>query len=236
MGLTVWTQDEAGPYQAIPQPGHSWQPEGHPLRHPHEYIRGGTAKMMTLFHPATGKVCVKGVQSCTNAVLHPWLKDELTQILEQLPPRSVTPPDPRAEWELWQKGLTRPLDLPEDLPQLRMLLILDNLQGHKSTDLVDWLLKHGVMPLYTPVGGSWLNLTESIQNILAGRALSGDHPQNAQQIIEWLEAIARGWNQEPTVFHWGAKRAARRSQARMRRHFLARSGGYVNRKLTRNKK
>jgi len=29
-GIAVWCQDEAGPYQAIPQPGASWQPQGEP--------------------------------------------------------------------------------------------------------------------------------------------------------------------------------------------------------------
>src|SRR5262249_17618936 len=52
MGIPLWCQDEAGPYQAIPQPGQSWQPEGQPCRQPHEYIRGGTAKLLTLFRPA----------------------------------------------------------------------------------------------------------------------------------------------------------------------------------------
>ena len=45
----MWCQDEAGPYQAIPQPGQSWRPEGQPVGQPHEYIRGGTAKLLTLF-------------------------------------------------------------------------------------------------------------------------------------------------------------------------------------------
>ena len=70
----MWTQDEAGPYQAIPQPGPSWQPAGHPARQPHEYVRGGTAKLLTLFHPATGEVRARPVERAPNAVLHPWLK------------------------------------------------------------------------------------------------------------------------------------------------------------------
>src|SRR5882762_6622221 len=65
-------EDEAGPYQAIPQPGASWQPEGHPATQPHEYERGGTAKLLTLFRPATGHLRAKGVISASNAVLHPW--------------------------------------------------------------------------------------------------------------------------------------------------------------------
>jgi hypothetical protein len=75
MGLAVWVEDEAGPYQTVPYPGESWQPESHPVQQPHEYIRNGTAKMLTLFHPATGEVRVKGVTQSTNTILHPALKN-----------------------------------------------------------------------------------------------------------------------------------------------------------------
>lgn len=95
LGLAVWNQDEAGPYQTVPYPGASWQPEGEPARRPHEYVRDGTAKLLTLFHPATGEVRVKGVTSTTNAVLHGWLKAELTAILAALPAPSA-PADPQA--------------------------------------------------------------------------------------------------------------------------------------------
>src|SRR5919199_589252 len=84
-GVPLWCQDEAGPYQAIPQPGASWAPQGEPCRHPHEYVRGGTAKLLTLFRPATGEVRATGVTSAANAVLHPWLQEELSQILRTLP-------------------------------------------------------------------------------------------------------------------------------------------------------
>ncbi len=57
-----------------------------------------------------------------------------------------------------------------------MLLIWDNLQGHDIPELVLWLFAHCVMVLYTPLGGSWLNMAESIQRILARRALSGQNP------------------------------------------------------------
>src|SRR5919205_1652259 len=83
-GIPVWCQDEAGPYQAIPQPGAGWQPEGHPVLQPHEYVRGGTAKLLTLFRPATGQLRAKGVLSAPNAVLHPWLKEQLTAVLADL--------------------------------------------------------------------------------------------------------------------------------------------------------
>jgi len=54
MGIAVWCEDEAGPYQTKPYQGSNWQPEGHPRHHSHEYQRNGTVKMMTLFHPASG--------------------------------------------------------------------------------------------------------------------------------------------------------------------------------------
>ena len=129
LGLAVWNEDEAGPYQTVPYPGSSWQPEGEPATQPHEYIRNGTAKLLTLLHPATGEVRVKGVTSCPNAVLHPWLKDELTAILKTLPsPRyPLSPEENRAVWESWREGLTLRVTLPADLQPLRLLLIWDNL-------------------------------------------------------------------------------------------------------------
>jgi len=50
MGIVVWCEDEAGPYGTVPYDGMSWQAEGQPAQIPHEYIRAGTAKMLTLFH------------------------------------------------------------------------------------------------------------------------------------------------------------------------------------------
>ena len=85
LGLAVWCADEAGPFQAVPHPGSGWRPRGHPATLPHEYVRGGTCKVLTLFHPATGQVHLQPVGSCTNPVLHGWLKDELTMILAALP-------------------------------------------------------------------------------------------------------------------------------------------------------
>jgi hypothetical protein len=68
-----------------------------------------------------------------------------------------------------------------------MVLVLDNLAGHLSYESFEWFFVHGVMPLYTPIGGLWLNMAESVQRIIVPRALAGQHPQNAQQIIDWLE-------------------------------------------------
>jgi len=187
--LPVWTEDEAGPYQAIPQPGTHWRPTTRPARYPHEHIRHGTAKLLTLFHPASSRVRVKGVTSAANEVLHPWLESELTAILATLPePPAQTEAERRAAWARWQDGLTVPFTLPERLPPLRMLLVLDNLTGHKTPRLVLWLVARGVMPLYTPLSGSWLNMAESIQRILVRRALAGETPDCS----EGHHRLARG--------------------------------------------
>src|SRR3954464_1932142 len=173
MGLSVWCTDQAGPFQAVPQPGTSWEPECHPARQPHEYLRNGTAKLMTLFHPADGQVRVKGVTACPNEVLHGWLKEELTAVLAGLPTPPVASAGEatlRSAWRRWQEGLSVRPTLPAELPPLRMLLVLDNLAGHKTPAFVLWLFSMGIMPLYNPISGSWLNMAESVQRVLKRRA------------------------------------------------------------------
>jgi hypothetical protein len=105
------------------------------------------------------------------------------------------------------------------------VLVWDNLAGHLTPDLVVWLFHHGVMPLYTPIGGSWLNMAESVQRIIVPRALAGQHPETAQEIISWLEQTVAGWNEHPTPFVWNGKRRRRRERARLRR--LAGSGAAI---------
>lgn len=226
-GLAVWCTDQAGPYQTVPYAGQSWRLEGDPARLPHEYLREGTAKALTLFHPADGRARVKGVTACPNAVLHPWLKRELAEVLAAMPGPTAEPAAGwPAAWDRWQEGLSIKPTLPSELPPLRVLLVPDNLAGHKTPELVCWLFAHGVMPLYTPVGGSWLNMAESLQRILKRRALDGQYPTDTAQIIAWYEAAARHWDAAPTPFAWGGKRAARRQRQRERRHRLGGSGAY----------
>ena len=147
MGLPVWCTDQAGPYQTIPYPGQSWQPEGRPARQPHEYLRDGTAKALTLFRPADGRVRVKGVTSSPNSVLHPWLEGEMASILAALPsPSAESTSAGRRAWERWQEGLSIRPTLPDEPPPLRMLLVPDNLAGHKTPSFVSWLFDHGIMP------------------------------------------------------------------------------------------
>lgn len=233
LGIPLWCQDEAGPYQAIPHPGASWQSLGQPAHRPHEYVRGGIAKLLTLFRPATGEVRAMPVPQATNAILHPWLKQELETILAAMPrPDPAAPGRQAAAWEWRERSLW---DLAA-LPPVRMLVLWDNLTGHQTPELLNWLVARGIWPLFTPLGGSWLNLAESLQRIVVGRALAGQHPHTVEELLAWLAAAVAGWNADPTPFGWGGPRAARRQRARERRHALAGSGGYTRQPLPRTRR
>src|SRR4029078_9334427 len=114
LGLSVWCEDEAGPFQAVPHPGGSWQPREHPATQPHEYIRGGTTKILTLFHPASGQGRLHSPPRGTNAALHPWLRERLSDILAALPSpgSSLDPAVTRAAWRVWQGGPARRVSPP----------------------------------------------------------------------------------------------------------------------------
>jgi hypothetical protein len=236
LGVSVWCEDEAGPYGTVPYPGQSWQPRGKPAQQPHEYFREGTAKMITLLHPQSGQVHVKGVTNTRNETLHGWLKSEMTAILATLPEPDplLDPQTNRAFWESWREGLSVKASLIADLPPLRLILVMDNLTGHKNPDWLIWCFCNGILPIYTPLGGSWLNMAESIQRILKRRALDGFYPQDVQTIIDRLEAVARGWNVHPTPFIWNGKRRQRRERMRVRRlHDVGGSGAVTPRPIER---
>ena len=99
------------PIKPSPSLGRAFQPEGHPATQPHEYERGGTAKLLTLFRPSTGQVRAKGVLEASNAVLHPWLQEQVSAVLveiEKQQPTETLPPEeersPYARWETWLVG------------------------------------------------------------------------------------------------------------------------------------
>ena len=89
----------------------------------------------------------------------------------------------------------------------KIVLVLDNLSGHKTPAFVLWLFANGIMPLYTPLSGSWLNMCESVQRIIKRRALECQHPQSTGEIIGLLEATITGWNRKPAAFEGGGERA-----------------------------
>ncbi len=91
---------------------------------------------------------------------------------------------------------------------------MDNLIGHKNPAWLRWCFQRGILPIYTPIGGSWLNMAESIQRLLKRQALDRFYPQHVQIIMDLFEAVARGWNAHPAPFVWDGKRCQRRLQTR----------------------
>lgn len=167
-------------------------------------------------------------------MLHGWLNRELSAIVHTLsaPVVTLSPQEPGSVGSV-ARGAERAPHPGAELPPLRMLLVWDNLAGHKTPEFVVWLFAQGIMPLYTPLSGSWLNMTESVQRILKRRALDGQEPQTPQESMDWLEAAGRGGNAVPTPFVWGGKRQERRQRARERRHRSGGSGASTRRPVCR---
>jgi hypothetical protein len=113
-----------------------------------------------------------------------------------------------------------------------MLLVWDNLTGHKTAELVVWLCRRGIMPLYTPLGGSWLNMAESIQRVLKRRTLDGQHPQSPAEIGTWFQQTAQAWNRQPTPFLWNGKRRQRRRMRSGDGHAVGGSGAHTEQPLS----
>jgi hypothetical protein len=181
----------------------------------------------------------ESVLRSTNALLHPWLKRELSAILSELPKvETLDPLAPGREWAEWGWDEERlaTLNLSEAPGPVRAALIWDNLKGHYTQDMVAWCVQQGIVPLYTPLGGSWLNLAESVQRIVRRRALEGQNLGTAEALCAQLDATIKGWNLAPTPFEWGGKRAERRRRARERRHALGGSGGYTRRPIPRRRR
>src|SRR5262249_58857657 len=129
----------------------------------------------------TGKVQPQGAPTCPNGVLPPWLQGAVRAVRATLPgpPPLVDAAETevnQARWTRWQEGLRVRITLPADLPRLRVLLVWDNLTGHYTPDLLLWLFAQGVMVLYTPLSGSWLNMAESLHRLPLPPPLSLPHP------------------------------------------------------------
>src|SRR4051812_9938771 len=92
------------------------------------------------------------------------------------------------------------------------------------------------MPLSTPVGGSWLNMAESIERGLKRRALDGQHPHSPDEIGTWFEQTARAGNAQPTPFVWNGKRRQRRQRSGGdQTHRLGGSGACTHKPLRRSR-
>ena len=143
-----------------------------------------------------------------------------------MPPAPTLPADALPAVRRWETWLGQPPD--EPLPPIRLILVWDNLAGHTSHDLVRWLRQRGVVPRYTPLSGSWLNMAESVQHILKERALAGAHPRSSAEIMPgWRRPWPAGTACPPPssgAASAGSAGRGRRYRARWRQRCLRGSG------------
>ena len=214
-GIPVWCQDEAGPYQTVPYPGASWQPEGNPLRQPHEYVRAGTAKLLTLFRPATGEVRGKGVTSsrqCRPASVAAGGTDRDPRGLARRARGGSGATAGGTMGDLARARTARPFAAAAADPGLGQPRRAPEL-GDRALAVPAWrdAVVHPVVGIMAEHGRSRCNGSS------CGGRWRVSIPQTPAEIIGWLEETVAGWNEAPTPFVWGGKRQARRERARQRR-------------------
>lgn len=135
---------------------------GAPYRYDHHYERNGTAQLFTFFEP-----------------LASW--------------RTVMTRDRRTKTD-WAECVRRLLD--EHYPDAeKVVLVMDNLNTHHVSSLYEAFAPAEARRLaerleihYTPEHGSWLNMAEIEQSVLARQALSRRVPDRAA-----METVTTAW-------------------------------------------
>lgn len=146
------------------RPGTATKP-GAPYRYDHHYERNGTVNLFTFFEP-----------------LASW--------------RTVMTRDRRTKTD-WAECVRRLLD--GHLPEAeQVILVMDNLNTHCVSSLYEAFAPQEARRLaerleihYTPEHGSWLNMAEIEQSVLARQALSRRVPDR-----EAMETVTTAWYEE----------------------------------------
>ena len=86
-------------------------------------------------------------------------------------------------------------------------------------------------PAGSALGGSWLDMAESIQRVLKRRTLDGQHPRSPAEIGTWFQQAAQAWNRQPTPFLWNGKRRQRRRRQPGHGHAVGGSGAHTQQPL-----
>jgi hypothetical protein len=242
LGLAVWCEDEAGPFQAVPPPGGSWRPQGRPATRPHEYVRGGTCKLLTLFHPATGHVHLQPVGSCTNPVLHGWLKERLATMVATLVATLPAPAgragrrsrDPQRVGGLAGRSggtlhLARRTAAAAHAPRVgQPRRPQDGRDGGLAVPARHHaalhparrqLAEHGRVHPARPQAAH-ARRPAPAEPTASTRRADGQHPQSPAEIGGWFEQTAQAWNRQPTPFLWNGKRRQRRRKRPGDRHAI----------------
>ncbi len=207
--------DAAAPSAATPAAGTRGHRPRPPTTSPPAYSRQGPAKRLTRLQPTPGRVRIQGVTRPPKPVRHGWLKQALSAVLAALAaaPPGRDPPAHRACWESGCPGRGVQGPRPAHRPPRRRLLSLDQLAGHPTPALVEWLVRPGLGPLDTPVAGRGLQMPEAVQRLSKRRAGQGASPADPPPMIPGWAATARGWKAPPPPLVWAGQRTQRRPRA-----------------------
>ncbi len=97
------------------------------------------------------------------------------------------------------------LDFMDDVvaayPNVRLKVVLDNLNTHKNND--EWLERHPLVTFhFTPTRASWLNQVECWFSILQGQSLNGASFTSVQQVMAHIDAFIKTHNENAEPFVW----------------------------------
>jgi hypothetical protein len=92
----------------------------------------------------------------------------------------------------------------------RVFAILDNLQAHRSADMMLFSASHTYWHfIFQPTYAAYLNLIEPWWKVLRSLALKGRRFETWQQVCEAISAASAYWNAHRHPFFWGRRRRHR---------------------------
>ena len=115
-------------------------------------------------------------------------------------PSHGTDPGPSTTWATCTAGLTGYPTLPADRSP-HDALVLDNLAGHLTPAFVLWLFEHGIIPLYTPLGASWLTWPNRFSALLSA-GVGRQHPRarrNHRMLSRHRGSPANAFHSQPAA-------------------------------------
>ena len=88
-------------------------------------------------------------------------------------------------------------------PRRELHLVLDNVQTHKTPEVLAWLDRHKRVHFhFTPTSASWMNQIETWFGILTRQALRRGSFASIRALVAAIEAFTRAWNAGATPFKW----------------------------------
>jgi transposase len=92
----------------------------------------------------------------------------------------------------------------------RVFAILDNLQAHRSQDMMLFSANHPHWHfIFQPTYAAYLNLIEPWWKVLRSLALKGKRFETWQEVVAAIHAASSYWNAHRHPFFWGRRRRHR---------------------------